>query len=36
MIVTLPYSAGDESTSGDVYNGTNKKLNIRGSTVANP
>ena len=36
MTETSPYSAGLDSTSGLVYNGTNKKLNILGSTVANP
>ena len=36
MTETLPYSAGLESTSGLVYKGTNKKLNILGSTVAKP
>ena len=33
---TSPYSAGLDKTSGLVYNGTNKKLNILGSTVAKP
>ena len=33
---TLPYSEGFAKTASLVYNGTNKKLNILGNTVASP
>jgi hypothetical protein len=33
---TFPYSAGLDNTASLVYNGTNKKLNILGKTVAKP
>ncbi len=36
IIETLPYSATEDNTPSVVYNGTNKKLNILGRTVAKP
>ena len=36
MIDTLPYSATEGRTPFVVYKGTNRKLNILGSTVAKP